>query len=537
MSRGSTYDGEWVVSSLLDDRAERLGDRLFVTTARGDVTYAELRDRAQRLAGGLAGLGVAPGDRVATMLDPTLDYLSLWFGVVWAGAVDVPVNTAYRGEFLAHVLRESGAAALVVDRRWLDRLVGLDLPDLRAMVVVDSGLGEDDGPADGPMDLPGAVDLAQLDAADPLPRVPRDERDLTYVMFTSGTTGPSKGAMHSNRSALYNAETWIDICGLTDRDVAYSMFPLFHVTARSAIITASMWAGGSVVLRDRFTLSGFWDDIRATGATWFGYMGAVIHLLHQQPRRADDADNALRVAFGAAAPPAIIAAFNERFGLELLETYGSTELGPATAPRPGDVVPGTMGRPCDHLIVEVHDAADRAVPQGEAGEIVARPAVPEAMFLGYFNRPDATVEAFRNLWFHTGDRGRFDADGRLVFADRIKDSLRRRGENISSFEVERAVQAHPSVLEAAAYAVSSELTEDEVMIAVVPADGHEVDVRALLEHCVATMPRFAVPRFVRVVESLPKTPSQRIQKFLLREEGVTPDAVDREAMGVAVPRD
>ncbi len=523
---GAAYDGEWVVSSVLDDRAEVHGATTFVTSADGDLTYGGLRERASRVAGGLAALGVQPGDRVATMLDPTIDYLAAWFGIVWAGAVDVPVNTAYRGTFLSHVLDESGAVALVIDARWVDRLEGMALDRLRHVVVV--GSTAPDG---------GRVPFHELAAADPLPRVPRTERDLVYVMFTSGTTGPSKGVMHSNRSALYNAASWLDICQLTERDVAYSMFPLFHVTARSAIITASMWAGGSVVLRDRFTLSGFWDDVRATGATWFGYMGAVIHLLHQQPPRPDDADHAVRVAFGAAAPPQVMREFRERFGVELLETYGSTELGPATAPRPGDVVPGTMGRPCGHLLVEVHDEHDRPVPPGVAGEIVARPAVPEGMFMGYFNRPDATVEAFRNLWFHTGDRGWFREDGRLVFSDRIKDAIRRRGENISSFEVERADQAHPAVLEAAAYAVPSEVTEDEVMVAVVPAEGADLDVDDLLRFCVATMPRFAVPRYVRVMDELPKTPSQRVRKFLLREEGVTPDTVDREARGIEVPRD
>lgn len=519
------YDGEWVVSSLLDDRADRFGDRTFVTSPRGDLTYGQLRDDARRVAGGLVGLGVEPGDRVATMLDPTVDYLGTWFGIVWAGAVDVPVNTAFRGEFLAHVLRESGAQVLVLDSRWRDRLDGLDVPDLEHVVVV----GND--PADG------EVDLRTLRRAELLPRVARTERDLTYVMFTSGTTGPSKGVMHSNRSALYNAASWIDICELTPDDVAYSMFPLFHVTARSAIITASMWAGGRVALRDGFTLKGFWDDVRDEGATWFGYMGAVIHLLHAQPRRDDDADNDLRVAFGAAAPPDIVDDFEARFGVELLETYGSTELGPASAPRPGRVRRGTMGRPCDHLHIEIHDEDDRPVETGTAGEIVARPAVPEGIFLGYFSRPDETLEAFRNLWFHTGDRGRFDEDGHLVFLDRIKDSLRRRGENISSFEVERAVQLHDSVLEAAAYAVPSELTEDEVMIAVTAAEGHAVDPRRLLQFCVDSMPRFMVPRYVRVVDELPKTPSQRVQKFRLRAEGVTADTVDREAIGIEVPRD
>ena len=496
----SRYEGEWVASALLEDRAAKLGDRVAISSSTEDVTYEQLAQAAARVAGALKQRGVQPGDRVATMLPTGPEYVKTWWGIVWAGAVDVPVNTDFKGEFLHHIVRGSGAKLLIVDPRLRDRVD----PDIETV---------------DPKDLQG----------DPVPRARRRERDLLYVMYTSGTTGRAKGVMHANRSALWNAAAWIDILGLTERDVAYSMFPIFHVTARSAVVTATLWAGGRVHLADRFSVTRFWDEIRAAEATWFGYMGIVIHLLHAQPPRADDANNAVTRAFGAAAPPSIMDAFEARFGMKLIEVYGSTELGPASAPRNATRKPGTMGLPCPHLLVEVHDENDNVLPPNTPGEIVARPAEPYAMALGYWNEPRATLDAFRNLWFHTGDGGYLDDEGYVVFTDRVKDSLRRRGENISSFEVERIVQRHPDVLECAAYAVPSELTEDEVMIAVVAHAGRTIDVDHLTAFCVDELPRFMVPRYVRVMDALPKTPSQRIEKYRLREQGVTPDTFDREA--------
>ncbi|MCP3973042.1 MAG: AMP-binding protein [bacterium] len=524
----SRYEGEWVLSRILQDRADRMGDKAFIVADSGDLTYADTIDRAGRVAAGLQELGVAPGDRVATMLPPTTDYISAWFGTSWAGAVDVPINNEFKGEFLRHLLADSGAKVMVCQDRWVSRLEQLDLPNLETVIVVGDTV-----------DLPGrqSADFAEMLAFDPAPAVPRTERDLVYIMYTSGTTGPSKGVMHGNRSALWNSAAWIDILDLGPDDRAYSMFPLFHVTARSAIVGSSLMAGGSVALRSGFSLSGFWEDVRETESTFFAYMGAVIHLLYAQDPTPDDAAHSVRRAFGAAAPPEIAADFERRFGFPLLEVYGSTELGVATAPLGGRRKAGTMGLTCNHLHIEVHDEDDNLCPPGVEGEIVARPAEAEAMFRSYWQRPEYSVEAFRNLWFHTGDGGYMDGDGFLVFTDRLKDSIRRRGENISSFEVERAVQTHPDVLECGAYAVPSELTEDEVMIAVVARDGHDVDVPQLFQHCIEQMPRFAVPRYIRLMDELPKTPSQRIQKYKLRDQGVTEGTHDREALGIEVPRE
>jgi len=527
----AAYAGPWVLSALLADRAGRLGDRTAVSSHGTELTYAELALGAQRVAAGLAELGVRAGDRVATMLDPTPDYLAAWWGTAWAGAVEVPVNTAYKGEYLEHVLRRSEPGVLVLDARWLPRLAEIDVPSLRHVVVTGA-------PAVAVPRTTVAHPLAELLEASPRTApVPRTESDLAYVLFTSGTTGPSKGVMLGNRAALWNARPWLDILELTEDDVAYSMFPLFHVTARSAVVTSSFWAGARVVLREGFSLSGFWPDVRESGATFFAYMGAVIHLLVTAEPRPDDAENRLRVAFGAAAPPTEVEEFQRRFGVTLLETYGSTEVGPASAPTPRTVRRGTMGRPQPDVRIEIHDRDDEPVPAEVPGEIVVRPEEPDRIFAGYWKEPAASVAAFANLWFHTGDGGYLTRDGHLVFTDRLRDSIRRRGENVSSFEVERSVQRHPDVLECAAFAVPSALTEDEVMIAVVRRPGHSLDPLDLFRYCVEALPRFAVPRYLRILEALPKTPSQRIQKFVLRKEGVTPDAVDRERLGVQVPRD
>jgi crotonobetaine/carnitine-CoA ligase len=527
---GAAYEGEWVMSSIVDDRAERLGDRLAVVGTDGrSVTYGELRDRTQRIARLLLELGVEPGDRVATMLDPTSTHVEAAFGCAWAGAVEVPVNTDYKGLYLEHVLRQTETKVIVLEDRFVERLGRIELPDLRHVVVVG------DAPAPAP---PGVAlhDLGDVDALAPAARVPRSEHDLYYILYTSGTTGTSKGAMHCNRSALWTPRVWVQHAELGEDDVAYSFLPLFHVTARMAALVACMLAGGSTVLRERFSVSEFWPDVRRYGATYTMYMGVVIHFLHQQEPREDDADNPLRVAGGAAAPPEIGEAFKRRFGCELLEVYGMTEIGTATGGWMGRGTPGSMGKPFDHLEIEIHDDRDNRVPPETPGEIVVRPREGDAIFQGYWRRPEETLAAFRNLWFHTGDLGKMTPLGEVVFLDRLKDSMRRRGENISSFEVERSVNAHPGVLETAAYPVPSEATEDEVMVAVVLHDGAGLGLEELLRFCAETMPRFAVPRYARVVEELPKTPTGRVQKHVLREQGVTADAADREALGIVVAR-
>lgn len=526
------YDGEWLVTPMLEDRAQRFADEVAVEAPDGEATYTDLVERASRVAGYLATLDIGPGDTVATMMPTSLQYVSAWHGILWRGAIDVPVNAEYRGVFLEHVLRDSQASVLVIDGRWLDRLDDIDLPHLRHVIAV----GAPTTPA------PPSVPLHRLSdalSADPAPLVRPSLTDTTYVIYTSGTTGAPKGVMHNHRSSFHYIMPFVEGLALDDDDVCYSMFPLFHQMGRSACVTTALHVGNRVVLRNNFSASEFWEDVRDCGATWMGYFGAVIQFLWNQPEGPRDRDHGMRRAFGSSAPAEIFDAWEERFGVTLYEVYGSTELGLGSGLGSGPRRKGTMGLPCRQVEVQIVDEYDEPLPPGQIGEAVWRPRYPDAIFQGYLNRPDATVEAWRQLWFHSGDAGYLDEDGYFTFSDRIKDSIRRRGENISTFFVEESVRrAAPSVLEVAAYAVTSPdaTSEEEVMIAIVPPDGPEVDVSDLLTELARTMPRHAVPRYVRFVDELPRTPTQRIRKFLLRQEGVTGETYDRADLGVVVPR-
>lgn len=523
------YTGEWIVTSLLRDRAERFADEVAMESVDGELTYADLVRRAERVAGFLAALDVNPGDMVATMLPATFDYIAAWHGILWRGAVDVPINNEFRGLFLEHVLRDSKAATLIIQADWVDRLADLDVPDLRHVVVV--GEPRHEPPA-------GVTQHAFADAltADPAALVPGTVTDMTYVIYTSGTTGPPKGVMHNNRSSFHYIMPFVEGLGITDDDVCYSMFPLFHQMGRSSCCTTSLYLGNRVVLRNGFSVSGFWEDVRDTGATWMGYFGAVIQFLWNQEPHPRDRDHKLTRAFGSSAPEAIFDAWEERFGVTLYEVYGSTEIGLGSGLGSGPRKRGTMGLPCRQLEVQIVDELDEPVPPGTIGEAVWRPKYPDAMFQGYLNRPDATVETWRNLWFHSGDAGWLDEEGYFTFSDRIKDSIRRRGENISTFFVEESVRRVLDVTEIAAYAVvpPDNSSEEEVMVALNTKE--ELDVVAFFNALVKIMPRHAVPRYIRLVDELPRTPTQKVRKYLLREEGVTPDTIDRLDYDIHIPR-
>jgi carnitine-CoA ligase len=528
-------DAPWVIGDVIRERAAHNGDRIAVEVEGRHRTYAELDDRSDRLAAGLAGLGLAPGDRASLMMANSVENLDTWFAMVKAGVVEVPINTANRGYLFRYVVDQSRSRAIVIDEGLLDRLVAVvdDLPHLEHVVV--------NRTTDGrlPAELPARIavhDLTELalDTAPPTPEL--RPSDTAVILYTSGTTGPSKGVMLSHHANLTAARHTVWLAGYTRDDHLYTVFPLFHINAKYTSVLAAMSADARLLMDTRFSASSFFDTCRERGITAFNYMGALLTMLMKQPERADDADNPVRVAFGAPAPVELWADFERRFGVKLLEVYGMTETSTSLMNTRNATKVGSAGRPAQHFEVAIHDEHDRPCPPGVAGEIVVRPRHPDVMISEYFGMPDATLEAFRNLWFHTGDRGRTDEDGWFYFIDRMKDAIRRRGENISSFELERVVNTHDAVLESAAYGVPSELSEEEVMIAVVRKPGHEFGPEQLLDHCQEQMAHFAVPRYVRFLDELPKTPSQRVQKFKLREQGVTDDTWDREAHGYEVRR-
>jgi len=312
----------------------------------------------------------------------------------------------------------------------------------------------------------------------------------------------------------------------TSDDRLYTGFPLFHNNAKYTSVTEAMECNGSLVMDERLSVSRFWDTCREQGVTAFNYMGALLMMLMKQEPSPDDLANTVRIAFGAPCPVEIWEDFEQRFGLSLVEVYGMTEAPMACENRLDDRKIGSAGKESMSYEVKIVDEHDAPVPAGEAGEIVLRPKRPDTMFTEYHRKPEATVEVFGNLWFHTGDRGRLDDDGFLFFVDRLKDSIRRRGENISTWEIESTINLHEAVLESAAYGVESDLTEQDVMVSVAPKPGMTIDPAALIEFCEGRISRFALPRYVRVVDELPKNHSQRIEKFKLREIGVTADTWD-----------
>lgn len=523
-----------VIGELLQERAGRLGPAAFLRFRDDVYTYEQMDRYANRCANAFQALGVRKADKVSIMLPNCPEFLYLWFGLAKIGAVEVPVNTSYKGEFLRHIVDQSDSVALVIDEEYLPRLrmIQDQLGKLRTVIVRGAVAPEHRAALRIPL-----VTYEEFFAApETRPEADVQPPDDLSIIYTSGTTGLSKGALGSHKFWVICAEQMLDYRDGGKDDVFYTFLPLYHFNAQVLTVLTALVAEASMVLSDRFSASRFWDDIRRYGATQFNYLGAVIPILAKQPPRPDDLDNPAKIALGAGCPPDVMREVEARFGIMCLEGFGMSEIGIPIHVRTNDRRSGSCGRPMEIYDIRLVDDADEEVPVGEPGEIVFRPREPYTMMTGYYNMPDKTLEAYRNLWFHSGDLGRKDEDGYFYFVDRKKDALRRRGENISSFEVERAINTHPAVLESAAVAVKSELAEDEVKICVVLQPGATLDPEELIRYADERMPYFAVPRYVEFLEALPKTPTERIQKYLLKAAGVTPTTWDRERAGVKVTR-
>jgi crotonobetaine/carnitine-CoA ligase len=494
----------------------------------------------------LGELGLAAGDRVATLVENSPEALLAWVGTVLGGRVAVPINTAYKGHYLRHQLADSGARVVVVASSLSDRVADVvdGLPELTHVVIVDGGTaGPGVGSADGDA---GHVTVHRWDsllsADDKEPSVTVRPSDLATFIYTGGTTGPSKGCMlsHNYHEALASQ---IGLCWQRRADdVVWTPLPLYHFNAIATVVVGSLVSGGRGAIYRRFSVSNFWPEMNRVGATITSTLGTMAYLLAhdvdrpEMPRSgAPEANRTLRLLGAAPMPVEVDEVIRRRFGVTTFSgAYGVTEASLISWQPPGvENRPNAAGVTNDEYFdVRIFDDDDNELPRGTDGEIVVRPKRPHVMFEGYWGRPEDTVATSRNWWYHTGDIGRIDDDNYLYFVDRKADYLRRRGENISSFEVESILMSHGGLADVVVHAVPSQLTEDDLKITATVKEGRQVDPEELFRWCVDRIPYFALPRYIEFRAELPRSPVGRVLKRQLREEGVTSSTWDAEVAGV-----
>lgn len=518
-----------VLRYLLDDFAVSQPDAVYAVFEDGSHwTYAQLRDLVVRKAAGLQKLGVVRGDHVAVWLPNGREALVTFYAINYLGGVFVPFNTAYRGAILEHVLANSDAKVLVTHGGLLDRLEGIDTAAVETIIK----LGEGTAIAGFALHDFAAV-TGDEEYLTPLAS-PIEPWDTQSIIYTSGTTGPSKGVLSSYLHLYTNAgpESWYFV---SSDDRFLVNMPVFHIGGLG-IPFVMLARGGSIALMENFSTDTFWDFVKRTKCTTIFLLGVMATFLIKRPPGPEDRDHGVCKAFmvpltEAAGP------FHERFGIDVYTIFNMTEISSPIVSEANPVKLGTCGKVRAGVDVRLVDAHDCEVPTGMVGEMIVRTDRPWAMNHGYHKNADATARAWRNGWFHTGDAFRRDADGYFYFVDRVKDAIRRRGENISSFEVESDVTAHPDVREAAVIGVPSEYSEDEVMAVIAPVPGAIIDPVALSEFLSARMPYFMVPRYIRILPELPKTPTAKVMKAELRAEGITPDTWDREKAGMRLKKE
>lgn len=501
------------VPALLREQAHQLGDKTAVTFEGETVSYAQLAERTARVQAWLTGRGVRPGQNVALLMRNSTEFLYSWLGIAAAGAVAVPVNSAAIGESLHYTLNHSESVGLIADADLIGEIDRLGpLPSLAWRVS--RGAAPD-------AIAPGTIELAELLATDPAGApVHVDDADAMTIIYTSGTTGLPKGVVLSHASYRNTGRYFSKHFSLTGADVLHTCLPLFHCNAQQTTIMATLHSGATAALNGKFSVSRFWGWIRESDATLTNLLGSMLALLAKVPERADDADNPLRYVVAAPIPEALHRPMEKRYDVELVEGYGLTETGTMACINPAsDERPGTIGLPLDHNELKVVDSSGDPVPDGETGELITRSRLPHAYMTGYFKEPERTAEAVIDGWFHTGDTGFRRADGYFVFVDRLKDTIRRRGENISSFLVERGLVDHPDILEAAVVGVPSELSEEDVKAIIIARPGTTMGPEEVVAWARTRMSNFMVPRYVEFRADLPRTETGRVHKYILRREG------------------
>ena len=495
------------MGSLLEKQARDRGERPFVKMIDDPqwITYREFNERANRVAHGLSAVGVKPGDYVCILLGNCVEYLLFSYALKKLAVIEVSINTEFRGVGLTRLLNLTGAELVITEGAFVDALTDIeaDLLHIERLLFLDAA------------DV-AATPLARFayltfddvwsEHVDNPARTLRDT-DVAQIQFTSGTTGLSKGLMSPHRHAIRKAEGVADFLGITEDDCAYTPWPLFHSGAAHHEVLTVMLTGSRVALRSRFSASRFWDEVKQVGATWIMIVGSVQAILCTPEPSPRDRDNPVRIAWGCPWPVPR-QEFEERFGLKTIDCYGLEDCGLVSCTRFADDDYESQGRVREDLYeIRIGDENDDPLPTGRPGEILIRPREPSVILDGYFGNREATDAAFRNHWFHTGDFGRLDEQGRIYYHGRLKEVIRRRGENVMPQEVEEVITAHPAVAECVALGVPSAVGEFDVKVCIVLKDGQSLDPDTLKAWCRTRMARFQVPEHVEFLDEIPRTPT------------------------------
>lgn len=532
---------ERTLSRLLRDRAEQYGDRPFLQYYGKTFSYADAYERSRRIAGGLIAAGIQPKQHVAVMMENRPEVVWLNFALGLIGAVTVPINNASRGDLLSYYIRQSDSVALFVEEAFFERFAEVQhqCPLLEKVIVFSEG--ENSGAA---RNSAGELCLLDWDAIAAAPALAQDFEgpaysDILQILYSSGTTGVSKGSMIANATAVRAAHKHVEMYGYDSDDVMYTCLPMFHGNALNCTVLPALMAGASVALSRRFSTSMFWREVNESGATRTSLLSAMINFLWLKEPSAEERSHRLKTCL-VVPTPEFAPAFEERFNVTLTSLYALGDFGYATMLGPNDSREKirSAGRPLPEVTLAILDEDDQPVPAGEVGEVCLRNN--EAWFArqGYYNLSELWVAATRNLWLHTGDRGRLDEDGYLYFAGRNKELIRRRGENISAIQVEEVIRRHPAVADVAVFAVRAEFLEDEVMACVVSRDGQPLDFAELIQFCATQMAYFMVPRFAESLSEFPMTATGKVEKYKLREaaEKRLLHVWDREQHGIQIQK-
>lgn len=522
-----------VLGELLEEKAKKNKDKVFVYFKDDKISYKEINDISNRVANGFLKLGVKRRENVCIMLPNSPEFLYTWFGLAKIGAIEVTTNTANKGEFLRYNIDNCDAKLMVIHSQFLDRLklIQQDLPKLEKLVIVG-----DYETADLTFACIPFKEL--LNSPAETPKVEVSEYDTVAIIYTSGTTGNPKGVMLSQSTQVNCAIGSVKARGLTSKDIVYSPLPLSHANAQMLTVVPCLIADASYAIGERFIPATFWDEVRKYKATHFNFIGAMLSFLIKQPPKEDDADNPAKSCFGAPVPKDIYWEFRRRFNISFVEGFGLTESGIIAYNLYHDPNPklGSFGKVTDGYEVRIVDDDDNEVPPGVIGEIISRTTEPNLMMSGYYNMPEKTLEVYRNLWFHTGDYAFRDDDGYFYFVDRKKDYMRVGGENISSMQVEATINLHPKIAESAAIGVRAEGGEDAMVLFLVLRPGEKLTPEELMAWAEERLPRFAMPRYIEFLDQFPKTPTERVEKYKLKQRGVGPDAWDRVEVGYKLKR-